>query len=149
MGYQKGNYNAQKQCLQEKLSIETKEKEILNKQIILTNQISESNNILVNSLNNLKDALYEADFKNAQLLDDNNRISQQFVWLYNASTRNKMPNASSESANASNSSADSGIAPSRILQIMQINNINHQKCIGQVGMWQDWYKLNSKLYDKK
>jgi hypothetical protein len=100
--------------------------------------VTESNNQQKLKISNLEVNLKNERSKNAKLLNDNNRISQQFTKLYDSSARLSV--ASSEPSDATTASA---IAPDRILQIMQDNNLNHQRCIADLISWQEWYRQNS------
>lgn len=100
--------------------------------------ISESNNQQKLKISTLEVDLKNERNKNTKLLNDNNRISKQFTKLYDSSTRLSI--ATSESSDATSASS---ITPDRILQIMQENNLNHQRCIADLTAWQDWYRQNS------
>lgn len=100
--------------------------------------VTESNNQQKIKISTLESELKHETSKNAQLLNDNNRISRQFTKLYDASTQ-----LSIASSNESDATSSSSVAPDRILQIMQQNNLNHQRCIADLIAWQEWYRQNS------
>lgn len=100
--------------------------------------ISESNNQQKLKISTLESELKHETAKNAKLLNDNNRISRQFTRLYDSSTQ-----LSIATSDESDATSTSSIAPDRILQIMQENNLNHQRCIADLTAWQDWYRQNS------
>lgn len=89
-------------------------------------------------ISTLESELKNETTKNAKLLNDNNRISKQFTKLYDSSTQLSI--ATSNESDATNSSS---VTPDRILQIMQDNNLNHQRCIADLTAWQEWYHQNS------
>lgn len=130
--YQKGKSD-------ERLKAETE----YNARLIKYNQtlqsVSESNNQQKLKISTLEVSLNNEISKNAKLLNDNNRISKQFTKLYDSSARLSV--ASSEPSDATTSSA---INPDRILQVMQENNLNHQRCIADLISWQEWYNQNNK-----
>lgn len=100
--------------------------------------VTESNNQQKLKISTLESELKHETSKNAKLLNDNNRISRQFTKLYDASTQ-----LSITSGYESDATSSSSVAPDRILQIMQQNNLNHQRCIADLIAWQEWYRQNS------
>ena len=100
--------------------------------------VTESNNQQKLKISILEVNLENERSKNAKLLNDNNRISRQFTRLYDASTK-----LSFTASNESDATSSSAVAPDRILQIMQKNNLNHQRCIADLTAWQEWYRQNS------
>jgi hypothetical protein len=128
--YQKGKSD-------ERLKAETE----YNARLVKYNQtlqlVSESNNLQRLKISTLEVNLNNEISKNAKLLNDNNRISKQFTKLYDSSARLSV--ASSEPSDATTASA---INPDRILQVMQENNLNHQRCIADLISWQNWYNQN-------
>ncbi|RTL10308.1 MAG: hypothetical protein EKK54_11585 [Neisseriaceae bacterium] len=100
--------------------------------------VTESNNQQKFKISTLEGELKHETAKNAKLLNDNNRISKQFTKLYDSSTR-----LSIAASNESDATSASSIAPDRILQVMQQNNLNHQRCISDLTAWQEWYRQNS------
>ena len=100
--------------------------------------VTESNNQQKLKISTLESELKHETSKNAKLLNDNNRLSRQFTKLYDASTQ-----LSIASGYESDATSSSSVAPDRILQIMQQNNLNHQRCIADLIAWQEWYRQNS------
>ena len=101
--------------------------------------VTESNNQQKLKISNLEVNLKNERSKNAKLLNDNNRISKQFTKLYDASTK-----LSIAASNESDATSSSTVAPNRILQIMQENNLNHLRCIADLIAWHEWWYRNSK-----
>ncbi len=128
--YQKGKSD-------ERLKAETEYNARLVKYNQTLQSVSESNNQQKLKISTLEVNLNNEISKNAKLLNDNNRISKQFTKLYDNSARLSV--ASSEPSDATTASA---INPDRILQVMQENNLNHQRCIADLISWQNWYNQN-------
>ncbi len=97
--------------------------------------VTESNNQQKLKISTLEVDLKNERLKNSKLLNDNNRISLQFTKLYDSSTK-----LSISASNESDATTASSVAPDRILQIMQENNLNHQRCIADLVAWQEWYR---------
>lgn len=97
--------------------------------------VTESNNQQKLKISTLEVDLKNERLKNSKLLNDNNRLSRQFTKLYDSSTQ-----LSVAASNESDATTASAIAPDRILQIMQENNLNHQRCIADLVAWQEWYR---------
>jgi hypothetical protein len=108
-------------------------------------QVEESSNIQLIKIAKLEENIKNEREKNTKLLNDNNRITKQFVKLYDSSTSTSMQVTPSESGYATEASS---IVPNRILGVMQTNNVNCQYYIVQLNKWIDLYELNQKTAGK-
>lgn len=136
--YYVGKQDQEKIQAQQIAKLQADNAHILQQKESQTMQITHQYNQAIQELIIKNERLQNEIQTNAKQINSTNHFTKQFSSLLNSSTGAK-PSITTNTGNV----AESGqCEASQLLSVMVENNVNHQECVHQVKLWQDWYKLN-------